>query len=279
MTVTDENGFSRSKIEADYIAVTPAPPVADAGPNQNVDENSEVTLDGSSSIDPDGEIVSYLWTVDGISITNANSSIASFTAPEVDSDTSYVFTLTVTDNDGQSTSDSVAIGIINLLIPPTANAGSDGSVDELLSYPLDGSGSTDDNGTIVGYLWTSENPSVVFDDNANVNSSITLPEVDDTTDVTITLTVTDNDNQQSSDDVIITINNVLIPPIAEAGPETDFVAEDSTYILDGSVSSDPNGNIISYLWSSESPEIVFINPNSSVASFICLLYTSDAADE
>ena len=111
--------------------------------------------------------------------------------------------------------------------------------------------------------------------NAIVNPSITLPEVNDTTDVTITLTVTDNDNQQSSDDVIITINNVLIPPIAEAGPETDFVAEDSTYILDGSVSSDPNGNIISYLWSSESPEIVFIDPNSSVASFIAPLVDAD----
>ena len=275
LTVTDENDFSRSIIKADYITVNPAPPVADAGPDQNVNENVEVTLDGSSSTDPDGEITDYLWTVVGISITNASSSVASFTAPEVDSDTSYVFTLTVIDNDGQSTSDSVSITINNVLIPPTASAGSDDSVDELLSYPLDGSGSTDDNGSIVGYLWTSDNPSIVFDNNAIVNPSITLPEVNDTTDVTITLTVTDNDNQSSSDDVIITINNVLIPPIAEAGPETDFVAEDSTYTLDGSVSTDPNGNIISYLWSSESSEIIFNDPNSSVSSFTAPLVDVD----
>ncbi|SVD50744.1 uncharacterized protein METZ01_LOCUS403598, partial [marine metagenome] len=49
LSVTDANGFSRSIIKADHVHVIPAPPVADAGPNQNVDENSEVTLDGSFS--------------------------------------------------------------------------------------------------------------------------------------------------------------------------------------------------------------------------------------
>jgi len=276
LTVMDQNNLSRTVIKADYITVNPAPPVADAGPDQNVDENIEVTLDGSSSTDPDGVIVSYEWTGDAsINIINSSQSEASFVAPEVDADTTYIFMLTVTDDSDSTGSATVSITVNNVLIPPMASAGSDGSVDELLSYPLDGSGSSDVNGTVEGYLWVADNPSVVFDNNAIVNPNITLPEVSDTTDVTITLTVTDNDNQQATDDVVITVNNVLIPPIADAGPATDFVSEDSTYTLDGSVSSDPNGNIISYLWSSESPEIVFSGPNSSVASFIAPLVDVD----
>ncbi|MGB7066703.1 MAG: PKD domain-containing protein, partial [Syntrophobacteria bacterium] len=37
------------------------PPTADAGPDQNVDEETTVTLDGSNSSDPDDGIESYLW--------------------------------------------------------------------------------------------------------------------------------------------------------------------------------------------------------------------------
>jgi len=49
------------------------PPVAEAGPDQNVfawiDGNATVTLDGSKSYDPDGDKLSYLWnwTADGSS--------------------------------------------------------------------------------------------------------------------------------------------------------------------------------------------------------------------
>ena len=37
------------------------PPTADAGPDQNVDEQTTVTLDGSNSSDPDDGIESYRW--------------------------------------------------------------------------------------------------------------------------------------------------------------------------------------------------------------------------
>ena len=86
------------------------PPVADTSPDQGVNEGGLVILNGSGSFDPDGQIVSYSWGIEDsdddappISLSGRNTSIATFTAPMVVgnvSANSYLFELTVTDNDG-----------------------------------------------------------------------------------------------------------------------------------------------------------------------------------
>ena len=48
--------------EVTYTPPQNTSPTANAGPNQTVNEGVTVTLDGSNSGDPDGSIVSYLWT-------------------------------------------------------------------------------------------------------------------------------------------------------------------------------------------------------------------------
>jgi hypothetical protein len=66
-------------------------PIADAGPDQEVDESLEglpsiVTLDGSASKDPDGTIASYTWSqTEGPPVVLDNATIArpKFTAPVV----------------------------------------------------------------------------------------------------------------------------------------------------------------------------------------------------
>jgi serine protease len=90
------------------------PPIAEAGAAQTVEPGTEVSLDGSASSDADGSITSYAWTQsDGpeVDIRNANTVQGSFIAPSVTALTDLVFTLTVTDNDGASTNDSVTITV------------------------------------------------------------------------------------------------------------------------------------------------------------------------
>lgn len=91
------------------------PPVAEAGPDQNVNAgilcNSSVTLDGTGSYDPDGgAIVTYTWSGPGGPLTGANPVV---TLPVGKSK----FILTVIDNEGSSTIDSVIITVIDTSSP------------------------------------------------------------------------------------------------------------------------------------------------------------------
>ncbi|GAB4527823.1 MAG: hypothetical protein Fur0018_13670 [Anaerolineales bacterium] len=115
---TDQRGVLRDDgacdIGAYEGAVTPSnhPPMANAGPDQNVEIGTAVTLDGSGSSDPDGNTpLTYGWTQTGgpaVTLSDATAVNPTFTAPNV-SDV-LTFTLTVTDSLGLAgTPDTVVI--------------------------------------------------------------------------------------------------------------------------------------------------------------------------
>ena len=116
---------------ADTVAVTVVEnsrPVAVAGPDRLVAENSLVLLDGGASRDSDaGDVLSYAWRqVAGppVALDNATSAIASFTAPNVTvgADVTLAFELVARDNDAvnplASAPARVNIGVFNLNDPP-----------------------------------------------------------------------------------------------------------------------------------------------------------------
>ena len=94
------------------------PPVADAGPDQNVGGNEAVSLSGGASYDPDGvasEVLMYSWaqtngTTVPLGVTDVTSLI--FTSPVALGP--LVFTLTVTDATGASTTDTVTVNVVRL---------------------------------------------------------------------------------------------------------------------------------------------------------------------
>jgi len=116
LTVTDNDGAT----DTDSVDVTVTPdqaPVVTVPADFSAVENATVPLDGSASSD-DVAIASYLWEqTDGetVTLSDATSATASFTAPAFDPAQAKVLTfqLTVTDSVGQSTSDSVAVTIVD----------------------------------------------------------------------------------------------------------------------------------------------------------------------
>ncbi len=101
------------------------PPVADAGLNQTVNENTLVYLTGVASSDPDGDLLSYSWTqIAGTiaSLDDPSSATPSFTAPFVNAGgETLTFELVVDDGFGGSDSKTVDINVQNENDPPNAS--------------------------------------------------------------------------------------------------------------------------------------------------------------
>jgi len=95
-------------------------PVADAGPDQNaVPVGVLVTLDGTASVDPDGDPINYSWTqVGGTVATLSDTTLAQPTFTPAVADL-YLFELTVDDNTLFSVPDTVRIQVVNVA-PPQA---------------------------------------------------------------------------------------------------------------------------------------------------------------
>ncbi|MBI4764615.1 MAG: hypothetical protein HY787_08420 [Deltaproteobacteria bacterium] len=259
--------------------VTNSAPVAEAGDNQTVDENVSVTLDGSGSLDPDGDSLTYLWEqIAGPEVTlNLSDPIhPSFTAPGVPAGgATLTFQLTV--NDGQMTSNpnTVNITIKNINHPPVADAGKDQTVNEGSPVTLNGGNSYDSDGETLIYSWEQiSGPSVSLSDPNAVETSFTAPLVGlENANLVFTLTVSDGIDQRT-DSVSIFVENVNHPPLADAG-EDQTVNEKSLITLNGAGSSDPDGDSLAFLWTQLSgPTAALSDPASPTPSFTTPFVTS-----
>ena len=214
----------------------PSPPVAIAGPDQTVDQNTAVYLDGSRSSD-DRRIVEYFWnfTYDG-TLRSLKGEFTSFTFADAGV---YTVTLTVLDAWGNRGEDTMRVTVRDIT-PPLANAGSDLTIDMNEEFELTADGSLDNVG-IVSWKWyiRGEDLDEEFEE-WKLTYSISNPGT-----YTAEVVLYDAAGNKGSDTITIEVIDI-IPPNAVAGPDRT-VDQGTLVTFNGSASTD-NVGIDRFSW-------------------------------
>ena len=206
-------------------------PTADAGPDQTVQSRDIVQFDGSNSSDPNGSSLTYSWNQTSgpeVNLSDSTSSKPTFVAPETNEPIVLTFILTVTNAEGTTSEpDEVTITVnpTPIVLQPVSDAGPDQSVQSRDIVQLDGSNSSDSNGSPLTHAWAQiGGPAVALSDSSSPTPTFTAPEVTDQTDLTFQLTVTNEEGTVSEpDEVIITINPISQPPPEEPRTIGDLI--------------------------------------------------------
>lgn len=246
-------------------------PVSNAGPNQTVALGTTVTLDGTKSSDVDGNTLTYHWlftsipTGSGAHLSNATAAKPTFLADKAGQ---YVAQLIVNDGIVNSTPATVTISTANTA--PVANAGRNQTAAVGATVTLDGSGSTDPDGNPLTYQWSFSK--VPTGSKATLLAPTTMKptfSVDLSGDYTVQLIVNDGKINSAPATVIITTANTA--PVANAGLDQSVTAG-STVTLDGSGSTDVDGNALQYDWVFQSVPMgstsTFSNPTAAKPTFV-----------
>ena len=267
-TIFKNNGFTATTA---MCPVKNTAPVANAGPNQTVSLGTTVTLNGTGSSDIDGNPLTYHWsftsipTGSGATLANPTTAKPTFLA---DKPGQYVAQLIV--NDGLVNSAPAAVTISTANTAPVANAGPNQTAAVGSTVTLNGSGSTDADGNPLTYQWSFA--SVPTGSAATLALPTTMKPtflVDKAGDYVVRLIV--NDGSVNSAPATVTVTTVNTAPVANAGPDQTTVAG-ATITLNGSGSTDVDGNPLTYDWSFLSVPAgsvaTFSNPTAAKPTFV-----------
>ncbi|HEU4592049.1 MAG TPA: PKD domain-containing protein [Steroidobacteraceae bacterium] len=225
-------------------------PLANAGADQTVYASQVVSLDGSASSDPDGQPLTYRWSF----VTRPAGSAASLDDPAnvkptfvPDRDGDYIVQLIVSDGVVDSAPDTVQISTLNSA--PVANAGADQTAFVGQPVMLDGSASSDIDGDALTYAWSLTSApagsQAAIVDPAQVRATFT-PDLPGT--FSIELIVDDGSVASAPDTMKISTETRNSPPVANAGPDQTVHVGDTAQ-LDGTGSTDADGNPLTFNWS------------------------------
>ncbi len=199
-------------------------PVAKAGVDRTVSEQTTVVLDGTRSYDdndPNKENLTFAWTQTAgtaVTIDAANAQVATFVSPKVvEAGQTLTFELTVSDNDAtdpKTATDTVTITITNDVNEmPTVDAGDDVITGEGQAVTLTAVG-TDENeadDSTLTYSWVQiSGTTVTLEDADTAAMSFTTPTGERNTTLVFAVTVTDPEGDSATDTITVDVRDLFL---------------------------------------------------------------------
>lgn len=241
------DGFNSSTASVVTINAGNTAPVANAGTNQSITAPRTVNLSGSGSSDPNGDTLTYAWTLTTRPASSAAAlSSTTAVAPTFVADKAGTYVASLVVNDGTTNSTAAPVTITAGNTAPVANAGSNQSITAPATVNLSGAASSDANGDTLTYTWTlTARPSSSTATLSSTTAVAPTFAADKTGTYVATLVV--NDGTTSSGASPVTINAGNTAPAANAGSNQSVLAG-ATVNLSGASSSDANGDALTYAW-------------------------------
>ena len=235
LLVSDNSNTDCSKSTATKLVKLNRSPETNAGDDMKICLTDKADFDASSSIDNDGDELSYKWDFgDGKSVKGKNAS------HKYAKGGLYKATLTVDDGTGTecaSVSDEILVDVNSI---PSADISADDITCVSKIIKFDGSGSNDLDGDKLTYTWD-------FGDGNTASGATAKHGYVKGGSYKATLFIDDGRNSDCSGSTKIHSVNVNTPPVANAGPDL-LICVTEEVELDATGSFDPDNNNITYTW-------------------------------
>ena len=245
LTVQDNDGASHS----DYLTViVNSRPLARMQALPRVEPGKEVLFDASDSTDADGSITAYGWDFGDNSMGTGRRTRHVYAEPG-----RYQAVLTVQDDSGAANNIATVRQTVAVNFPPKAHAGEDiHTCQQFLSF--NGSASTDPDHDPLAYHWDFGDQSSAR--GVAVSHQFAAPglypvrlQVDDQTGL---------GNSSDAEQITVRINH---PPQAVIRTDGELFCVGEYVLFDGSLSRDPEGGPLRYIWDlGDGQEVEVANP-------------------
>lgn len=250
VTVTDDDGGQDVQVAPARVMVN-HPPTAEANGPYFVHEGFVTQLDAAGSFDPEAGTLTYHWSSPTFGTLDDDTSPTPWYSG-IDDGIDQL-TLTVTDPEGSTGSDTADVTVVN--VPPMITGITTPGHQVLVGDPVSVSATFTDPGVEDTHTW-----SIDWGDGSPLQHGTGVIDqvshaYDFAGDYLVTVTVHDDDGgsdtQVAAAPIVVIANR---PPTADAGgPYT--VAEGSLVTLSAAGSTDPDGDPLTYAWTDGDPAV------------------------